>query len=519
MNTKPVQPWDCFTSGFKTLIVVLLALGVFFRFASLSERPYWHDETYTLLRASGHTIAEMTAQVFDGQLHDRSDLLKFQQIAPEKTEIDLIRSLVTEEPHRAPLYYAIAREWMKGFGSDVVTMRSLSALISLLVFPALYWLCIELFAQPLTGWIAIMLMSISPFHVYYAQEVREYSLWTVTILVMSAAFLRAIRLNTKSSWILYSLSITISLYTFILSIPLLVGQALYFLMLQKFRCTQKMRTFLKAFLLGLSFYLPWLSFTLMNLPQVERTSAWMFQPTPIQVLFQHWITSLQFIFILENLAGSLKFVFATAIAILVIFAIRSLIKHTPKPVWIFIALLILPVFLSLALPDLILGGLRSTNGRYFVPSYLGLQLAVAHLLTTQAEPRSSRLQQTYWKFVMVTILVVGVLSCSAQALQNQISKDKAIAAVINRSNTAIVVSNEESNQGGGTIGDILAISHLVRPETRFQLVIQPQVPSIPHQPDLYLFKPLTYLKQQLQQTDSLQAIYQDKLFHILPTQR
>ncbi|MER3436038.1 MAG: hypothetical protein C4288_22385 [Leptolyngbya sp. ERB_1_1] len=221
---------------------------------------------------------------------------------------------------------------------------------------------------------------------------------------------------------------------------------------------------------------------------------------------------------MQQSPGRLNWVFAIAIAILVVLAVKSLIQHTPRAIWGFVVLLILPLFLSVAIPDLVLGGLRSTNSRYFVPSYLGIQLAVAHWFTTQIE-RPNPFQQAYWKFVLMVILTAGVLSCSAQVFQNQMSKDKVMASLINRSQNAIVVSNEVSYQGGGTIGDILAISHLVRPETQFQLVIQPQVPALPNQPNIYLYKPLPYLKQKLQQSYYLQAIYQDKLFRILPIQK
>ncbi|MBW4441654.1 MAG: hypothetical protein KME10_10545 [Plectolyngbya sp. WJT66-NPBG17] len=509
MNIKPIQHWNSLNSAFKALVVLLLMLGIFFRFASLAERPYWHDETYTLLRVSGYTIADITTQLFNGQLIDRSELLKFQQIAPEKTWLDMIRSLITEEPHRAPLYYTIVQGWMRWFGSDVIVMRSLSALISLLVFPALYWLCVELFMQPFTGWIAILLMAVSPFHVYYAQEVREYSLWTVTILLMSAALLRAIRVQTKAAWSVYSITIISSLYTLILSAPLVASHLIYVLQ------TQKKRAFLKALLLSESIALPWLSFTLINYSQVKLMSAWMFQPIPIQELLRHWLTNFQFVFLTENLTGRLNWLFASAIVLLVTLAIKSLIQHSPKAVWGFVVLLTLPLFLSVAIPDLVWGGLRSTNSRYFVPSYLGIQLAVAHWFATQIQLQT-RLQQTYWKFVLFAVLTAGVLSCSVQVFQNQMSEDKVMASLINRSQSAIVISNEVSYQGGGTIGDILALSHLVHSKTQFQLVIQPQVPLIPNQLNIYLYKPLTYLKQELQQSYQLQAIYKDKLFRLLP---
>lgn len=504
-------------------VILILLLGIFFRFASLGERPYWHDETYTLLRSSGHTIAEVTTQLFQGQLLDRAQVLKFQQLSPEKTAIDTIRSLATEEPHRAPLYYAIVHYWMQWFGNNLTTIRLLPALLSLLIFPAIYWICCELFMLPLTGWIAIALVSVSPFHVYYAQEAREYALWAVITLVSSAAYLYAMRSGKKSAWNLYTVSILLSLYTSLLSILIWVGHCIhaiaslhgYVLASQQAKLTKEIRAFLKASLLGLLGYLPWLFFVIINLAQVERSNAWMFQPTPIQALLESWVTNYQFIFLKPSLTGSLGFLFTTAIALLTFLAVRSLIRHTPKATWVFIVLLVMPLLMTFLIPDLIWGGLRSTNGRYFVPCYLGVQIAVAHLLVTQIQMHSHRLWRTYWRLVFIVILTAGVLSCSAQLVQNCISEDLAIAALINQSEAAIVISAEKSYQGGGTIGDILTLSHLVKPSTKFQLTIQPQVPSIPDQPNLYLYKPLAYLKQQLQQIYTIEPIYKDKLFRIL----
>ena len=69
----------------------------------------------------------------------------------------------------------------------MTAIRSLSALISLLVFPSVYWLCRELFNVPLlVPGVAIALMAISPIQLVYAEEAQEYILWLVTILRSSA---------------------------------------------------------------------------------------------------------------------------------------------------------------------------------------------------------------------------------------------------------------------------------------------------------------------------------------------
>jgi len=72
-----------------------------------------------------------------------------------------------------------------------------------------------------------------PFHILYAQEV-EYSLWTVTIALSSAALLHAIRLKTIRSWVIYATTVTLGLYTFIFSIFVIIGHAVYVIIIEDF---------------------------------------------------------------------------------------------------------------------------------------------------------------------------------------------------------------------------------------------------------------------------------------------
>ena len=213
-------------SWLQFFIVTLLVLGVFFRFVNLDRKVYWIDETYTSLRISGHTETEFIQQVFDGHVVNLKELQKYQQPNPEKGLVSTINSLAVESPQHPPLYYVMARFWGQWLGNSPAAIRSLSAIISLLVFPCVYWLCLELFGS-LTGWIAIALIAVSPFHILYAQEAREYSLWTVTIALSSAALLHAIRLKSIRSWVIYAATVALGLYTFIFSIFVIIGHAVY----------------------------------------------------------------------------------------------------------------------------------------------------------------------------------------------------------------------------------------------------------------------------------------------------
>jgi uncharacterized membrane protein len=88
------------------------------------------------------------------------------------------------------------------------------------------------------GWIAVLLVASSPFHVLYAQEAREYSLWTVTILLSSALLLRSIRRKTKSSWATYALGLAVGLYTFPFTVFVMLGHGIYVACIERLRLTK-----------------------------------------------------------------------------------------------------------------------------------------------------------------------------------------------------------------------------------------------------------------------------------------
>jgi uncharacterized membrane protein len=68
MKSELTGGWGFHQTSLRFLIIVLLVLGVFFRFVNLDRKVYWDDETITSLRVSGYTIEEMSQQVFDGSV-------------------------------------------------------------------------------------------------------------------------------------------------------------------------------------------------------------------------------------------------------------------------------------------------------------------------------------------------------------------------------------------------------------------------------------------------------------------
>ncbi len=180
----------------KLLAIALLTIGIYCRFGHLDRKVYSADEVLTLLRVSGYGTTEFVETAFDGSIVTAGDFrAQYQQVNSSRNFDDVFRAF-TGNPEHPPLYYLLARWAMQHFNQPVAA-RWVAALVSLLIFPVIYWLFRELFDSEMVAWMAISAVAISPFQLVYAQEARQYSLWMATILGSSLALLRALRLQTR----------------------------------------------------------------------------------------------------------------------------------------------------------------------------------------------------------------------------------------------------------------------------------------------------------------------------------
>lgn len=278
------------------LILIVLAIGLLFRFVNLEQKIYWGDECFTSLMISGHTRVQIQQENFENKVTDIKELYnEYQKLDATKDLRDTLNAL--KKDVHPPLYYTLLYFWTRLFGDSVAVTRSLSAVISCLSFPCLYWLCLELFNSSLVGWMAILLMAISPFHLLYAQEARMYSLWTFTILLSSAALLRAVRLKTKFSWGLYSISLILGLYTFLFTGFVAIGHGLYILMTERCRWNKTFIYYLVSSSVSLLAFLPWLSVMATNYSSFQSATSWSNQVMSVSSLVNNWIYNLAYVFI------------------------------------------------------------------------------------------------------------------------------------------------------------------------------------------------------------------------------
>ena len=499
MKNKLARNWGYLSPWLRLLIVIILGLGIFFRLVNLDRKVYWQDETATSVRIAGHTKEEFAQQVFNGQIISVEELRqRYLYLNSETTLLDTVKAL-TGRPEHSPLYYLMARFWAQWFGTSVAVMRSLPALISLLVFPGIYWLCLELFESSLVGWIAVALIAVSPVHVLYAQEAREYSLWTVTIVLSSASLLRATRLKTNLSWGIYAATMALGLYSHLFFGLVALGHGIYIVATESFRLSRSAIAYLLASLAGLLTFLPWLWLLItyfMYSPNPGRITNGVNRKIPVSSLFDHWFRNINRVFHDADL-GSANII----LVILAVYSIYFICRHTPKRVWLFILTLVGVTALTLGLPDLILGGRRSVRTRYLMPSYLGIQLAVAYLLATQITASLKIWRQKLWQIVTLLLISVGVVS-GAISSQAEASWNKNMAAtkhypkiahIINQAEEPLVISD-------GKPTSVLSLSYLLAPNVKLQLVKQPNIPNVSNEfTEVFLFDASETLLKKLQQ--------------------
>lgn len=503
MNSNLPPVWAFPPKGLRFLVIVVLVLGVFFRFANIDRKVYWFDETFTSLRISGYTEKEAIAQLCNNQQIGVEDLQKYQHLTPERTLTDTLKSLALEDPQHPPLYYMMTRFWMQWFGSSVAVIRTLTALFSVLALPCIYWLCLELFNSSLVASVAVALLAVSPFHVLYAQEAREYSLWTLTTLFSSATLLRAMRLQTKLSWGMYAVTVALGVYTFLFSGLLVIAHGVYVFAIERFRFTKRVIAYLVASLVGFIAFTPWLIILLNQSAQLNKTTGWTgeVRRNPL-LLIKNWIVNLSYFFVdfdydtIRGAEGSwlklLVLYSSPFILIFVGYSIYFLYRKSPKPIWLFVLTLIGMTALPLAIPDLISGGIRSQLPRYLIPCYLGIQLAVSYLLATQIFSTLTIGRQKLWQLVMVALISAGVISCAiiSQA-ETWWYKDlnlytPQVVRIINQTPQPLLIT---SCQSTWPLGDEMALSHRLDPKVRL-LLVKSNVPQIPNTfSDVFLYNP------------------------------
>lgn len=513
----------------KILVISLIGLGIFFRFAHLGQKTYCCDESWTSVAISGHTVAELKQEVSHHQgTIPITTFDKYQHINSDRGVADTVNYLITSDPQHPPLYYVMVRLWAQVFGDSPTGVRSLSALISLLIFPSVYWLCLELFESPVVGWFAMALIAVSPLQLFFAQEARQYSLWMVEILVSSAALLRAIRQENKANWAVYTLTLALGLYTHLFTVLVMIAHGIYLVIQEEFRFTKTLFNYLLVTIAAFLMFLPWLIVLITHLSTaLELTSEFAIRridnPFELIAIFLIRVTRTFFdlnltldTLVFKSLAveGSLFSSITTLIFSLfvIIFLILFLVKVPPNNTSLLIFLLGVFTGLLLVIYDLIFGGTRSLQVRYQLPLYLSIQIIIAYVLAFYIFQEQA-LRQKIGQFIIVGLLIAGFVSdvrffqAENWWTQSDGQFTKETSQVMNQSERSLLVINDSPVNLGG----ILTLSHYL-PKVRLLPIADSELLPIPQNySQIFFMQNNSSLFHQLKQDRS----YQLKIIKVL----
>lgn len=194
---------------FRFSFIILLLWGIFLRFYRLSYEEFWYDEIMSLYIA------------FNPLLH-----------------------------WTPPIFYLVLHYWTKIFPRDFLMTR-FPVILCNLFFIYLLYLTAQKFFNEKIAVLSSLLALLSPFQLWYARELRPYSLASLLALISFYFFLGLLQGKRKYflSFIIFS---SLALYTSYFFLFFLWGEFLVLCKEKKLRLS-----YILAFLLIFSLFLPW----------------------------------------------------------------------------------------------------------------------------------------------------------------------------------------------------------------------------------------------------------------------
>jgi len=381
----------------------LVLFGICIRFVNLDRKMYTNDEATASLHVSGHTIDQYAAAVFDGRPRTAEQLLAFQRGDGATTLGDVVSSLAVEDARHPPLFYVAERLWTDAFGASVAARRSVSAIAGSLAIAAVAWLAWELFGGVAAPLACAALYAISPFAVVYAQQTREYALWSLLCAAAGAALLAALRTGTALAWAAYAALAALGLYTDALFLGTVAAHAVYALVVRLERGAA--RGYALASLAALAAFAPWFGALRTALTANSGTAnafvgvlnaggnnTFLAVAVPAKVFALKWFFNAGAVFFDLDYRWHAAAVLAVPLVAFAGYAAYRLVRDTPRRTWVLAVAPGAVVALALLVPDVLFHESRSTAARYLVPLWLALDLAtgwyLARLCTANGRARA-----------------------------------------------------------------------------------------------------------------------------------
>ena len=417
-----------------------VVVGIAFRFADLGAPLFWQDEAYTALRTTGHSEARYE-RVFDGGVHDVSEIRRFVTLDPERGVTSVVGALAREDPHHAPLFYALERLWIGAFGSSPAAFRSLSAALGTLGIALAFALGTALTGSRLAGSVAASLFALSPLFVLYARQAREYALFADVTLAATVLLVRALQAPSRGLWVAYAIGVAIGFYTDPLFALVALSHGIAVLWGAAPR-RSRVRSWAFATAGGAVAFAPWALNAARSRANISTQLDWGATAYPPAFVLQKWAFNLGALGFDAEFRRLALAPVALLVAIALGVAVVAVLRRADGARRIIVPLAATTA-LAFIVRDVITGAHFSTIPRYLTATWIGLELALAVALSDGlAAPRVRNLACVAWLALLGSGVVSGLVRDGAENWwdNNDQIAFQAIAREIDRADRPLVLT-------------------------------------------------------------------------------
>ena len=130
----------------------------------------------------------------------------------EYSFVQIATQFIKADNH-TPLYYLLLKLWTNIFGYSEISLRAPSIIFGVATVYMTYKITLVVAKSRFFSLLSTLLLATSQFHIYYSQEARMYSMAAFFAILSVYGFIRTLHDERLMTWLIFSSSITILLFT------------------------------------------------------------------------------------------------------------------------------------------------------------------------------------------------------------------------------------------------------------------------------------------------------------------
>ena len=209
LMSHPEPEKEVLSRNTKMFFIGILGLGVALRLYHLSEESLWYDEGGVLSYASFVDLK----------------LTFFEFAAVPESPMQAILIAFWRGVTGLFVQYPVT-----SVSSDFV-LRLLPCLLGIAGIPLVFFIAYRMLKDEMVALVAAFFYSICPFQIYYAQELRLYSLYVVVAMCAMYFVYRALEDNQHRHWVAMTFFLALLMYTHLISVWLIIAFNVAFVLL------------------------------------------------------------------------------------------------------------------------------------------------------------------------------------------------------------------------------------------------------------------------------------------------